>query len=66
MGHPGVVEAAAASAVCLVVGTRLSVTARTGLDEVLSAVRTVSIGRRRPTFLAPTCTPMTCVARCKC
>ena len=50
MGHPGVAEAAAASAVCLVVGTRLSVTARTGLDEVLSAVRTVSIGSAPPYF----------------
>ena len=36
MGHPGVAEAAAASAVCLVVGTRLSVTARTGLDDALA------------------------------
>src|SRR6202047_1249528 len=35
MGHPGVVEAVADSAVCLVVGTRLSVTARTGLDDAL-------------------------------
>ncbi len=50
MGHPGVAEAAAASAVCLVVGTRLSVTARTGLDEVLAAVRTVSIGSAPPYF----------------
>ncbi len=48
MGHPGVAETAAASAVCLVVGTRLSVTARTGLDEVLAAVRTVSIGSATP------------------
>ena len=48
MGHPGVAETAAASAVCLVVGTRLSVTARTGLDEVLAAVRTVSIGSAAP------------------
>jgi len=48
MGHPGVAEAAAASAVCLVVGTRLSVTARTGLDDVLSTVRTVSIGSAPP------------------
>jgi acetolactate synthase I/II/III large subunit len=48
MGHPGVAEAAAASAVCLVVGTRLSVTARTGLDDVLAAVRTVSIGSAPP------------------
>jgi acetolactate synthase-1/2/3 large subunit len=48
MGHPGVAEALAASAVCLVVGTRLSVTARTGLDDALAAVRTVSIGSAPP------------------
>ena len=48
MGHPGVAEALAASAVCLVIGTRLSVTARTGLDDVLAAVRTVSIGSAPP------------------
>jgi acetolactate synthase-1/2/3 large subunit len=48
MGHPGVAEALAASAVCLVVGTRLSVTARTGLDEALAAVQRVSIGSARP------------------
>jgi acetolactate synthase-1/2/3 large subunit len=48
MGHPGVAEAVAASAVCLVVGTRLSVTARTGLDDVLATVRTVSIGSVPP------------------
>ena len=48
MGHPGVAEAAAASAVCLVVGTRLSVTARTGLDDVLAGVRTLSIGSAQP------------------
>jgi acetolactate synthase-1/2/3 large subunit len=48
MGHPGVAEAAAASAVCLVVGTRLSVTARTGLDDVLARVRTLSIGSALP------------------
>ena len=48
MGHQGVAEAVAASAVCLVVGTRLSVTARTGLDDVLATVRTVSIGSAPP------------------
>lgn len=48
MGHPGVVEAVAGSAVCLVVGTRLSVTARTGLDDALAAVATVSIGSAPP------------------
>jgi acetolactate synthase I/II/III large subunit len=48
MGHPGVAAAVAASAVCLVVGTRLSVTARTGLDDALAAVRTISIGSAPP------------------
>lgn len=48
MGHPGVAEAVAASAVCLVVGSRLSVTARAGLDDALAKVRTLSIGAARP------------------
>ena len=48
MGHPGVADAVAASAVCLVVGTRLSVTAGAGLDDALAAVRTVSIGSAPP------------------
>jgi acetolactate synthase-1/2/3 large subunit len=48
MGHPAVADAVAASAVCLVVGTRLSVTARAGLDDALAAVRTVSIGSAPP------------------
>jgi acetolactate synthase I/II/III large subunit len=48
MGNPGVVDAVADSAVCLVVGTRLPVTARTGLDDAVAAVRTVSIGAAAP------------------
>jgi acetolactate synthase I/II/III large subunit len=48
MGHPGVSDAVAASGLCLVVGTRLSVTARAGLDEALAAVPTVSIGSAPP------------------
>ncbi len=48
MGHPGVAEAARASAVCVVVGTRLSVTARSGLEDVLASVQTVSIGSAPP------------------
>jgi acetolactate synthase I/II/III large subunit len=48
MGHPSVAEVVAASAVCLVVGTRLTVTARAGLDDALAAVRTVSIGSAAP------------------
>lgn len=50
MGHPGVAEAVAGSALCLVVGTRLPVTARAGLDDALGAVRTVSIGSAPPYF----------------
>jgi acetolactate synthase I/II/III large subunit len=48
MGHPGVAEAAAESTVCLVVGTRMSVTARAGLDDALATVRTLSIGSAPP------------------
>jgi acetolactate synthase-1/2/3 large subunit len=44
MGHPGIVDAVAASAVCLLIGTRLPVTARAGLDGVLGRVRVLSIG----------------------
>lgn len=48
MGHPSVAKAVADSAVCLVVGTRLPVTARAGLDDALATVRTVSIGSQPP------------------
>ena len=48
MGHPGVADAVAASAMCLVVGTRLSVTARAGLDDALASVPTFSIGSAPP------------------
>lgn len=53
MGHPGAVEAVAGSAMCLVVGTRLPVLARTGLADVLAAQRMVSIGSAAP-YLACT------------
>lgn len=53
MGHPGVADAVAASAVCLLVGTRLPVTARSGLDDALAAVQTFSIGSAPP---YPPCT----------
>lgn len=48
MGHPGVSAAAAQSALCLIVGTRLTVTARAGLDEALGSVPTYSIGAHVP------------------
>jgi len=48
MGHPGVADAIRSSGVCLLVGTRLSVTARAGLDGVLGDVCTLSIGSAPP------------------
>jgi acetolactate synthase-1/2/3 large subunit len=48
MGHPGVAEAIRNSSVCLLIGTRLSVTARTGLDDALASVRTLSLGSAAP------------------
>jgi acetolactate synthase-1/2/3 large subunit len=48
MGHPGVADALADSGVCLIVGTRLSVTARAGLDEALASVPVVSLGSAAP------------------
>lgn len=48
MGHPGVASAIGASALCLIVGARLPVTARAGLDDALSAVLTLSLGAEPP------------------
>jgi acetolactate synthase-1/2/3 large subunit len=48
MGHPGVADAIRDSAVCLLVGTRMSVTSRAGLDDPLGSVRTLSIGSAAP------------------
>jgi acetolactate synthase-1/2/3 large subunit len=48
MGHPGIATAVADSAVCLLVGTRMSVTSRAGLDEALTSVPVLSIGSARP------------------
>ena len=48
MGHPGTVEAVAGSAVCLLVGTRLPLTARGGLDDALASTRTLSVGAAAP------------------
>jgi acetolactate synthase-1/2/3 large subunit len=48
MGHPGVATAIADSAACLLVGTRLSVTSRAGLDDALASVPVLSIGSASP------------------
>ncbi|WP_082969527.1 thiamine pyrophosphate-binding protein [Mycobacterium kyorinense] len=53
MGHPGVAGAVAGSALCLIVGSRLPVTARAGLGDALKGVRTLSIGSAPP-YLACT------------
>lgn len=53
MGHPGVAAAVATSALCLLVGTRLSVTARAGLDDALATVPVFSLGCAPP---YPVCT----------
>jgi acetolactate synthase-1/2/3 large subunit len=48
MGNPGVADAVAGSALCLLLGTRLSVTSRAGLDEALASVPVFSIGSAAP------------------
>jgi acetolactate synthase-1/2/3 large subunit len=48
MGHPGVERAISRSTVCLLVGTRLPVTSRAGLDDALAHTRTISIGSAEP------------------
>lgn len=48
MGHPGVADAISGSGLCLLVGTRLPATARTGLDEALASAQTVSLGSAPP------------------
>lgn len=48
VGHPGVADLVADSAICLVVGTRLPVTARSGIDTALASVPTISIGSAPP------------------
>lgn len=48
MGHPGVAPAIAGSALCLLVGTRMTVTARAGLDDALGSVPVYSIGSAVP------------------
>ena len=48
MGHPGVAEAIRTSAACLLVGTRLPITASAGLEATLAQVPTLSIGSAPP------------------
>ncbi|MCT7658164.1 thiamine pyrophosphate-binding protein [Mycobacterium deserti] len=48
MGHPSVAVAIADSALCLLVGTRMTVTARAGLDNALGSVPLLSLGSGVP------------------
>jgi acetolactate synthase-1/2/3 large subunit len=48
MGHPRVADAVSRSAVCLLIGTRLPVTSRAGLEQALAGVQTLSIGAVQP------------------
>lgn len=48
MGNVELVDAVANSALCLLVGTRLPITARAGLDAALAGTRVVSIGAELP------------------
>ncbi|MFD9550026.1 thiamine pyrophosphate-binding protein [Nocardia salmonicida] len=53
MGHADLVEALSAASACLLVGTRLPVTARAGLDAALADLPVLSVGARAP-YLAAT------------
>ena len=48
MGHPGVADAIEGTALCLLIGTRLNVTARAGLDDALGATTVMSMGSAAP------------------
>jgi acetolactate synthase I/II/III large subunit len=48
MGHPGTIDAVTGSVLCLLVGTRLAVTAHAGLEDALARIRTLSIGSAPP------------------
>ena len=48
MGHPGVADAIEGSALCLLIGTRLNVTARAGLDDALGSTTVMSMGSAAP------------------
>jgi acetolactate synthase-1/2/3 large subunit len=48
MGHTELIEAVRRSALCLLIGTRLPATARTGLDSALTTVPVASVGAEPP------------------
>ncbi|QLY30915.1 thiamine pyrophosphate-binding protein [Nocardia huaxiensis] len=52
MGHPELVDALHNAALCLLVGTRMPVTARAGLEDSLAGVRIASLGAEPPYLAA--------------
>jgi acetolactate synthase-1/2/3 large subunit len=48
MGHPATVDAVRDSAICLLVGTRMPLTARAGLEDVLRDTALFSVGSAQP------------------
>ncbi|HVY36897.1 MAG TPA: thiamine pyrophosphate-binding protein [Polyangia bacterium] len=52
MGHPAVAAKLTAASVCLVIGTRLPILARMGLEQALREKPMVALARERP-FVAP-------------
>ncbi|MBF6183291.1 thiamine pyrophosphate-binding protein [Nocardia otitidiscaviarum] len=48
MGHPELLDAVHGAELCLLVGTRMPVTARAGMDDALGAVTLASIGAETP------------------
>ncbi|MFD3744742.1 thiamine pyrophosphate-binding protein [Nocardia sp. NPDC058633] len=54
MGHAELVEALGAASACLLIGTRLPVTARAGLDSALADLPVLSIGALPPYLAAAT------------
>jgi acetolactate synthase-1/2/3 large subunit len=48
MGHPGVASALLQGTLCLLIGTRLPATARSGLEDALALVPTLSVGSVPP------------------
>lgn len=48
MGNPDVASAVRGSGACLLIGTRLTMTARSGLDEALAETTTLSVGSATP------------------
>lgn len=48
MGHPTVAETLAVSSACLLIGTRLPIVARDGLDDLLTSLPVVCLSPERP------------------